>query len=1679
MNLSNKCDLVIAESVFRIIASSFGGGDGTAHNCFRVKNLRKEEILEFIGVWESEAATYGLNDVKVIIAGDSGQDYPAQYKAEKERSITWYRNNNENGLIYLETKTESDEQGLKNIFTLQDRNFLDGFFDDDEFNVPQTIVERCWHAADEKVSELPTLLPQRLIEVLDHLHPAKTQVPVRKFIKFALACCHAYRSNAESRTAEQQSELIGEYLVHLGLFPDEMWRTNDSEVRTSRRLELNLSYAELATTSNSDIEPEEVQRICQGLLLRDANGNEYSADEQKRWKLLCIDYSGHRDPKVRAQIPFRIFEQLFAKDVKGLQLGDRVEQEIESIDPGRLEEFYKLNVQGGLNTRVQEHALVLLDADAPEIGLPLADLLSKQTRRMVEKVAYPTPERFLNPLIKLAEVARDFHASYGMEHSCRIEIRLGRGGDASTPAMGLLAFLYGATLKSVIDESSLSTSGYELAVDDCFLNPVLPPPPQQESDDFEDELHIDWSPIPVDFALVSSEGDTELDVSGNHEWLPDYYPYLALLWIRIADQQLQDFYQSIRIPSDIAQDEWLLNICNRALSFNDCFEPVSSEEVTSCSLLNELADHYASFCTFSRERGLSRETINELVDRWSITQQQAKLQYVPEGKIDERLRLLLAREFVKVSGSDKLLMLPSHPIRLRWIAEYLRESERNANLALAGKLRLNEKNDKLYLKWISDLSPHQQPPVAVTAERSLLFASGELGWCEEFSPLGKRERASQGGILDYASISEMGAQVRAYLEAHPYKQDGLKLLLVLQHGGRIAAELIKEIRKGDFKATRITIHVLAPSELWEEVVSHFEKLPTENRISEGSKLFPPLQLRLHEFEYNGKLKNAIGDQQFDIALVPGFLRDQLAVQHNTEPEGEREGKLDPLLDNPSCVYGGQKGGEIAVSMVPRGSDLLLSNWSTLSVRHARSGPVSKQQPENTDFIELKINFQDTARLYEELHEITHWVIFLERYITREQVESLEPQPDILTVRDKVGTSGLYTLIVSSNSGKGFIVNRLQRKLTKIAQSGEIEITRVKAELLAEKIYEETRKVSPRLVLQAMGISRVTEEILGLMIAMHLADAYKPAKPADGVIVWISLDEHPEWFNGNSVTRADLCRITLERVADELHVDVLVVEGKFRQVYDHHGVDQVNSSLDLFKSIIVSDQGDDEPLDARLWREHLLAAMENVNPDARACVGLAADEIFDDKYRLPEKIRSDFRNGKYRLRSMGGLFSICLYNEEGELKDSYESNGDVQIVKSYRSQIHALVEGYPSKYVRLENTNSVAGNEILHNKGKGEPCRVSAKDDATETVDTGYKSQKSPSKQGALSEQDLVSRYQRVLDKFGEFGVSVEQPDDPSMRYVEGPASILYRIKPGQAVDPKRLFEKADVLKLALALDQEQNIRFGNHKGYVTIDVPKNEGDRYFVDAYDMWQEWNRPSNELSAPLGEDSYGNIVDLNFSSSNSPHLLIGGTTGSGKSEALNTILDGLIRYYNAEELRLMLVDPKGTELQQYEGSEHLEGSIGWDDADAIGLLERAVNEMQNRYGKLKKNRTRSLPEYNLKVDEADRIPWWVVVLDEYADLTSEKESKKEIEGHLKRLAQKARAAGIHVIIATQKPSSEVISTNLRSNLPAQLALRVKSSTESRVIIDEVGAETLNGKGDALLKAEGKLTRVQCAKV
>jgi S-DNA-T family DNA segregation ATPase FtsK/SpoIIIE len=1689
-NNSTLCDQVIGGTAFDIIKRRVGSAPEEERPFFRVKNLTDGEAVALIKAWISETPGTRLATMTLVVATDSSTAFPEQFRADPERSITDYRNKNQTGLVYIETKVESDAQGLKSIFSLSDRNFLDGSFDDEGSRIAQRIVEMAWDVAGGNKSGLGVLVAERILQVLDHVHPKPLSISVRMFTTFAMAIVTEHFQVGGNLDSTEVDQLVGRNLLELGLFPDEDWRTGGTDRRIARILELNSLRAELASSSNSDLDIDKMMEQVQSARFKDADETEYPDAIQIKWRKLCAIYLENPSREIRAQIPYRIFEQLFAKDIKGLQLGDRIENELQQTDPDRVDEFNDLGIRSGLNKRQQEDASKLLDSQPSDDQLrPLPALLSAQTLRMVERAARPNPERFTNPLIKIAEIAQVLYSrNERTADNWQLCVKPAIGDLDVPPSAGLFAFLYGATISSVMTDSKLDPTGIELVADPRLTQVNKPPRVIEEQnggdEENEESQGITWAPLPIEFSLVSSSTKEQIDIESGFEWFPDAPERTVLLWLLLAADDVAGVEAQLRLPEEHGLDAWINQVVSRNIPITSAAAGAIPDQVRANPIIQRFHEITEDLRNEARLGGLSSGLLQDSFDQWKETLTRAKNEFIPDGRIDERIAAILEMNCLTLDGGGRVLMFASHPFRLRWLGAYLARSENLAIKALAGELPLNRKNSNFYLEWIANLSPHQQPAVTCNPSGNLILASGELGWGEEFAPLESAAAVVKESSVDPSAIAEISAQVTSYLEAHPYKKDGLSLLVVLTTGAKFPSELVKSIRSGDWKTTSVNVHILAPRKTWESVSNHFEAMPGENRMSSNRSLFPPIQISFHDLQSVENIHETLDGVSCDIAVIPKFLRDEVEIQENTEAPIQKDGRFEALVDRATHVYGGSHGGAISVSMRPKASAPAIDAWSTLAVRQHRTRPVAPSQPENTDFAEIRINFAQTARLFEEVHKVAHWVVTLERYIAREQIETLEPRPDILTIRDNVGISGLYTLIVSSHSGRKFIVDRLTRKLRRITKDPRGMTT---SATLAESIYDETRLIAPRLALQAMGISRVTEEIVGLKIARHLAEVHRPSRPTDGVVAWISLDEHPEWFRGANATRADLCRITLTNSEDGLVVDFLVVEGKLRQSYDSHGEEQVAATLALFEDILP--RIDYDPIDADLWRDRLASAIDDVAPEAKEFFGQSTENPDARRLDLPLGIRENFRNGRFKVGVLEGLFSICLYESEGALEIVELADPRISVARSYRNEVLGLVEGRTPPKTDSVNTGTVSAKAQKDLNREAEPPHLPTGEEHPKpfisaptiepyeagTEENGF----SATKKGRLSNTELERRYQVILDTYGQFDVPVHKPVNAEDRFIEGPASVLFRLRPGMGVDPKNIYAKADSLKLGLELDAQQAIRFSIHLGNVNVDVPKSEKDRYFVKAPDMWKRWARPDDALEVPIGEDHLGELVTIDFSSANSPHLLIGGTTGSGKSEALNTILAGLTKHYSEKELQLQLIDPKSTELLQFEDVPHLIGTIGYEAEEAISLLQNAVDEMQARYVRFREVKTNSLPKFNQLSKLEDRLPWWVIVLDEYADLTSDATDKKQIEALLKRLAQKARAAGIHVIIATQKPSSEVISTSLRSNLPAQLALRVKSAIESRVIMDESGAETLNGKGDAFFKANGELIRIQCGLV
>lgn len=1694
-------DNVIAGTAFEIVARSFASETGADRNSFRLKNLTRNEALEFLTVWQLRNSERNLDQVRLLVASDSHEAFPKEFRADPELSITYYRNNNEHGLVYIETKVESDEQGLKNIFTLRDVNFLDGTFDNESFIVPEEMVRQAFQYAEIPDPGGNILLRDRLVEVLVQLTQAGMTVPVRKFAGFLLAAAKEVSESGVTYSPDETDALVGRCLVRLDMFPDEQWR--EVPGRTSRRLSLNLLRSELAASPSADLDRDKTAQDCLRTKFTDGDGAQYDSARQNFWRQACSGYCLTPSRDKREHIPYRIFEQIFSKDVKGLPLGQRIGGEIDTSAPERRAEFDELSVEDGLNNRSTDDAKKLLEYEPEDSDkLPLRDLLSKQTLRMVDKLASPTVERIRNPLIKLSQVASDFRARHALnDGEFKIKMRFVLPDSARyIPTVGLFAFLYGRTLEDVVRTLNDGLGTVSLELDSRMVTQSGVPPVKQEHDPdepgsdgsaAEDGDGVAWPPVPLEFVLLTVEDDVEIDSETAIEWLPEDLPYLAIFWISVCGEDRCELTAEHFAPANRSGAAWISEVLSRRLPFSSGSIKPMRQEIIRHPIISELLNIRSKFRDEAVKEGLSPELMNNIFDAWAVLLSEARKTFVPEGDVPDGMIEFMNADCVQSFDGDRVLMLQSHPLKLRWISAYLQKCSRLAADAIEGSLKLNSQNESLYLDWIQGLSPHQQPSIHTASDGNILFAAGEQGWTENFHRTATSGGTSSGDRIHSSLVSEIVRQITLYLHAHPYKSDGLNVLVVTGGASSLPADIVQGVRKAEFKNLAMTIELVAPRKCWDEAARQFEMVDTDNRLSGDGALFPPVQLNLHDLE---KVKDnadlALGDLICDIAIVPQFLDDNISTDAKTEDESTAQGKFNPLLDDPTYIASGADSSALWVSLRPKTPDTALSDWSTLAVRHERRNPVAADRPEATDFIDIRINFHNTARFYGVLHERSHWVITVERHITRKQIERLETRPEVLSLRDGVGPGGLFTMIVSSNAGKKFVIERLTRKLNRIAQLiGRSELVDQHAQQLAKQIYDEARQISPRLTLDALGISRVTEEILGLSIARKVADVLLPPQISDGFIAWISLDEHPEWFGAANSMRADMIRLSVNLGDDGLSIDLLVLESKLRRSgYDAHGAEQVRKTLNMFDSVFPTG-GVPDSMDGELWRDTILSAVDTVSEDAVLIQASSKRDSLTRRSRVSEEIRSRFREGDFASIRISGLYSICEYSHPRELTvERYDADHRVQIAqtggRALLDRSLAPVPLTPEVDGPIESAEVVIDASRAEQAAPQDTVQSALYSTDIESSSTGEFLPKVAEPAAAfttpahLGQDELDRRYQVILDTFGQYGISVSRTAPGVEHSIEGPASILFRVKPGKGVSPNKVSGQHDALKLALELDASQDIRFDIDKGYVTIDVPKLDEDRYFVSASDLWARWTRPESGLRVPIGEDRFGNVVDINFTSSNSPHLLIGGTTGSGKSEALNTILAGITKHYSPDEVRLQLIDPKGTELEHLAESKHLDGEIGWDEEDAIAILARAVEEMQERYGKFRSAKVRSLEDYNAQSGIGASVPWWIIVLDEYADLTSDPEAKKTIEGHLKRLAQKARAAGIHVIIATQKPDATVISTNLRSNLPAQLALRVKSATESRVIMDDSGAESLTGKGDAFFKESGVLIRVQCAK-
>ena len=341
-------------------------------------------------------------------------------------------------------------------------------------------------------------------------------------------------------------------------------------------------------------------------------------------------------------------------------------------------------------------------------------------------------------------------------------------------------------------------------------------------------------------------------------------------------------------------------------------------------------------------------------------------------------------------------------------------------------------------------------------------------------------------------------------------------------------------------------------------------------------------------------------------------------------------------------------------------------------------------------------------------------------------------------------------------------------------------------------------------------------------------------------------------------------------------------------------------------------------------------------------------------------------------------------------------------------------------------------------------------------------EEAPSKKRKIDEDEIDRKIHELLEKLRHFKISGEVMD-----YYSGPLVTTFEFKPADNVKISKILNLQDDLAMALRAETIRIQAPIPGKNVVGIEIPNDSFDTIYLRDILESEIFITSKSPLTIAMGKDIVGNafVTDLK----RLPHLLIAGTTGSGKSVGINAMILSLLYRNDPDSLKLMLIDPKMLEFSIYNDIPHLITPVITDAVKAITALSHMVGEMERRYKMMAETRTKNIDTYNEKMKKRgqDTIPFIVVVIDELADLMMN--GGKDVEYSIARLAQMARASGIHLIVATQRPSVDVVTGLIKANLPSRLSYRVGQRIDSKVILDALGADSLLGKGDALFTPPG----------
>ncbi|MGC9025631.1 MAG: DNA translocase FtsK, partial [Chloroflexia bacterium] len=668
----------------------------------------------------------------------------------------------------------------------------------------------------------------------------------------------------------------------------------------------------------------------------------------------------------------------------------------------------------------------------------------------------------------------------------------------------------------------------------------------------------------------------------------------------------------------------------------------------------------------------------------------------------------------------------------------------------------------------------------------------------------------------------------------------------------------------------------------------------------------------------------------------------------------------------------------------------------------------------------------------------------------------------------LGAKRRHNLTVSSSyRARDIVVSRLTANLEALLPGTPDAFRRE----VAQRLVAQAKQVSGDIVLRAAGPGAYLNELIGMVVAKHETERRYLAQHPGALTAWIYLDDFAHWFDGRI---PDLLFVAIPPEANgklPLHVELLETKCVGESNFAVEAADAQKQVAQGVNRLAQAWAPGAQHLDAPYWYDQLY----------RAVVGNLALER--DQMRLWEAFRRRLPQGDFTLEISGHTWVFCHDSSLGIAGPSDE--GEAAVVAPHvphryhhfgRAGLRRLLRGLVEAWELPAPAETwAAAHDAPPQPTAPEPplspppaAPRAAEPPAPPTLEAEGAP---PSKPLAEWREQQARNLARALRDYG-IQVYPIQPDEADV----GPGVVRFkvRLRPGEKLS--RLQAIAADLQRELALTAPPLIDNVRGTNFVGIDLPHPQPEILpLLPA--LSQLPSAPVGRLPFLVGQTPAGQVITADLA--DLPHLLVAGSTGSGKTIFLYSLLLSLIHNHSPQTLALLVIDPKQTDFIYFEGLPHLlGGQVVIDPRTAIAWLDQLTTEtLEARTQQLRAARCRDIHDYNAQHPDAPLAPL-VVVIDEYADLVQvlDRAGRQEFERRLVRLAQRARNVGIHLVIATQRPSADIVTTSLKANLPARIAFRLPSHHDSMTILDQAGAENLLGRGDMLfVLSSGSSERLQ----